>query len=156
MKFLDNLVAATIILFFITSCSKGYYIGGLDICNDSDIELLIESNIKSELYDGLMQFNLSPGKENAKSIASSKRSEDRMQCYPISSLVYNQDAYIKLYKKHISGEYSLLKEWKFLDRIHEDRNPFNESCLEVDSWHQVDGGNFFVMTFHVMPSDINE
>ena len=136
MKFYDNIIVFAIILFCITSCSKGYYIGGLDICNDSDIELMIESNVRSDLYDGIMQFSLSPGRSNAKSIASTRRTVDRIQYYPISSMVYNQDAFIKVYTKQISGECSLLKEWKYSDRIHEDRNPFNESCLEEDSWHQ--------------------
>ena len=137
-------------------CFRDYSSAYLVIINDTDMDLLVESSIVSHLHDDVVCVALKNyGSMTSEiPIARSKRYQGDVDGFVISDLVWNKDAYVKVYD--ITGcDTVFLKEWKYSEKDNPGRQLFDLSDCELYGYHSVEGrDDYWGYYFSIRPEDL--
>lgn len=132
-----------VILFLILSlcaCNREKTVGIFYVRNDTDLDLYMETNIESQSINSHgFSFNLLAYADYSDiEIARSKPYKDEKDNFDIGELVWNNDAYVKVFRI-IGQDTLLLKEWKYQEKDSAGRQLFDLS-YSIQSGYQFDHG----------------
>ena len=152
----NRIILLAFAMFGLCGCFHDYTSSYLYITNDTDIDLYVESNVVSELSDDVVCVALKNYGSMATGmmIARSKRYQGDVDGFDISDLVWNEDAYVKVYD--ISGcDTVFLKEWKYSEKDNPGRQLFDLSDCEMNGYHSVEGRDeYWGYYFSIRPEDM--
>lgn len=146
------LIVGLLSLMF-SACLKHYSAASLVVKNESGEDLWVESYIVSADCDSTKSFLLREG--NSELIAISERSKaERYADLSLGSCVFNNDAYVRVYKIDSLGTRTLAHTWYYADRNSDGRELFNDSCIEKKLHDDVAGDVVVLYQYTFLPEDI--
>lgn len=131
-------------LLCLTACDREYSNGVLAVRNETDSDLYLEFKIVSIRYDDVvcrMIGNPSSYLGNKETLTSSRACKCSRDEFDISNMVWNEDAYLKVFRI-TDNDTIFLKEWKYSEKDNPGRQLFDLSDCELNGSHAVEGGNY--------------
>jgi hypothetical protein len=146
------LIVGLLSLLF-SACLKHHSSASLVLFNKSGEDLWVESFIVSSLCDSTISFLLQDGLSQR--IAKSEQCESgSYNDLSLKKCVFNEDAYVRVYKLDSLGERRLAHIWYYANRNNDGNELFNEASNNKTIHSNADGDVVVSYLFKIIPEDI--
>ena len=156
MRICKFVIIVGLLSLLFPGCKKHYSSSALIVCNESGEELWVESYIVSASCDSTKSFLLQEGRSKSVVLATSEKYEKVNNADSfLKRCVYNEDAYVRVYKVDDYDERVLVRNWSYANRNNDGHELFNETCIEQSIQGNAAGDAVVSYLFTILPEDIS-